>query len=210
MTNWAIVPVKNLDDSKSRLSDVLSVDARRELICNLLTRTLMMLNGSEFIENTIVISNDESVLQLAEQQGVCTVQEDSPSDLNSALQQATLVTMTYGAQGLLVLPADLPLLTREDVEKIIATEYSDRLVRIVPDQHGVGTNALFIRPPGMLRYKFGKDSLSNHKEEAKRVRAELHVYRLSNVEFDIDDPDDIRRLNNVAVNTQQQEVQRHG
>ena len=45
--------------------------------------------------------------------------------------------MTYGAQGLLVLPADLPLLTREDVEKIIATEYSDRLVRIVPDQHGV-------------------------------------------------------------------------
>ena len=55
MTNWAIVPVKNLDDSKSRLSDVLSVDARRELICNLLTRTLMMLNGSEFIENTIVI-----------------------------------------------------------------------------------------------------------------------------------------------------------
>ena len=76
MTNWAIVPVKNLDHSKSRLSDVLSVDARRELICNLLTRTLMMLNGSEFIENTIVISNDESVLQLADQQGVCTVQED--------------------------------------------------------------------------------------------------------------------------------------
>ncbi|MDP6771801.1 MAG: NTP transferase domain-containing protein, partial [Anaerolineales bacterium] len=139
MTNWAIVPVKNLDHSKSRLSGVLSVDARRELICNLLTRTLMMLNGSEFIENTIVISNDKSVLELADQQGVCTVQEDSPSDLNSALQQATLVTMTYGAQGLLVLPADLPLLTREDVEKIIATEYSDRLVRIVPDQHGVGT-----------------------------------------------------------------------
>ena len=80
MTNWAIVPVKNLDDSKSRLSDVLSVDARRELICNLLTRTLMMLNGSEVIENTIVISNDESVLQLADKQGVCTVQEDSPSD----------------------------------------------------------------------------------------------------------------------------------
>ena len=210
MTNWAIVPVKNLDYSKSRLSDVLSVDARRELICSLLTRTLSLLNESEFIEQTIVISNDKSVLQLADKQGVFTVQEDSPSDLNSALHQATLVTMTYDAKGLLVLPADLPLLTREDVEKIIATEYSDRLVRIVSDQHGVGTNALFIRPPGMLRYKFGKDSLSNHKEEAKRVGAELYVYRLSNVEFDVDEPDDFRRLNNVVVNTQQQEVQRHG
>ena len=210
MANWAIVPVKNLDISKSRLSDVLSVDARRELICSLLLSTLSALNESELIENTIVISNDKSVLQLADNQEVMTVQEDSPYDLNSALHQATLVTLTHGATGLLVLPADLPLLTREDVEKIVYAEDSNRLVRIVPDQHGVGTNALFIRPPGMLRYKFGKDSLSNHKEEAKRVRAELHVYRLSNVEFDIDDPDDLRRLNNVAVNTQQQEVQRHG
>ena len=210
MANWAIVPVKNLDISKSRLSDVLSVDARRELICSLLVRTLSALNESELIENTIVISNDKSVLQLADNQEVMTVQEDSPYNLNSALHQATLVTLTHGATGLLVLPADLPLLTREDVEKIVYAEDSNRLVRIVPDQHGVGTNALFIRPPGMLRYKFGKDSLSNHKEEAKRVRAELHVYRLSNVEFDIDDPDDLRRLNNVAVNTQQQEVQRHG
>ncbi|MFL2651225.1 MAG: 2-phospho-L-lactate guanylyltransferase [Anaerolineales bacterium] len=210
MANWAIVPVKNLDISKSRLSDVLSVDARRELICSLLLSTLSALNESELIENTIVISNDKSVLQLADNQEVMTVQEDSPYDLNSALHQATLVTLTHGATGLLVLPADLPLLTREDVEKIVYVEDSNRLVRIVPDQHGVGTNALFIRPPGMLRYKFGKDSLSNHKEEAKRVRAELHVYRLSNVEFDIDDPDDLRRLNNVAVNTQQQEVQRHG
>ena len=210
MANWAIVPVKNLDFSKSRLSDVLSVDARRELICSLLLSTLSALNESELIENTIVISNDKSVLQLADNQEVMTVQEDSPYNLNSALHQATLVTLTHGATGLLVLPADLPLLTREDVEKIVYVEDSNRLVRIVPDQHGVGTNALFIRPPGMLRYKFGKDSLSNHKEEAKRVRAELHVYRLSNVEFDIDDPDDLRRLNNVAVNTQQQEVQRHG
>ena len=55
MTNWAIVPVKNLDYSKSRLSDVLSVDARRELICSLLTRTLSLLNESEFIEKTIKI-----------------------------------------------------------------------------------------------------------------------------------------------------------
>ena len=66
MANWAIVPVKNLDFSKSRLSDVLSVDARRELICSLLLSTLSALNESELIENTIVISNDKSVLQLAD------------------------------------------------------------------------------------------------------------------------------------------------
>ena len=198
MANWAIVPVKNLDFSKSRLSDVLSVDARRELIWSLLVRTLSALNESELIENTIVISNDKSVLQLADNQEVMTVQEDSPYNLNSALHQATLVTLTHGATGLLVLPADLPLLTREDVEKIVYEEDSNRLVRIVPDQHGVGTNALFIRPPGVLRYKFGKDSLSNHKWEAKRIKAKLHVYRLSNVEFDVDDPDDLRRLKNVA------------
>ena len=72
MANWAIVPVKNLDISKSRLSDVLSVDARRELICSLLLSTLSALNESELIENTIVISNDKSVLQLADNQEVMT------------------------------------------------------------------------------------------------------------------------------------------
>ncbi|MBH27913.1 MAG: 2-phospho-L-lactate guanylyltransferase [Chloroflexi bacterium] len=202
MANWAIVPVKNLDISKSRLSDVLSADARRDLISSLLLSTLRTLNESELIENTIVISNDRSVLLLADKQAVFTVQEDSPSDLNSALHQATSVTLAHGATGLLVLPSDLPLLTIADVEKIVDADDSNRLVRIVPDQHGVGTNALFIRPPGVLRYKFGRDSLSSHKVEAKRIKAKLHVYRLSNVAFDIDDPDDLRRLQNVVLNTQ--------
>ena len=210
MTNWAIVPVKKLDCSKSRLSDVLSADARRDLICSLLIRTLNILNASEFIENTIVISKDQSVLRLADKEGAYTVEEDSPSELNSALHQATLVTMKYAATGLLILPADLPLLREEDVEKIIVAEDSNRLVVIVPDQHGVGTNALFIRPPGMLNYKFGQDSLLAHKEEAKRVRAEMHVYRLSNIEFDIDDPGDLIRLKNVSLNTQLQEVRGNG
>ena len=202
MTNWAIVPVKHLDCSKSRLADVLSAHDRQELICNLLIRTLNILTASEFIENTIVISEDETVLRLAVKQGIFTLKEDSPSDLNSALHQATLETISHGATGLLILPADLPLLDKQDVEKMTGTKDSDRMVLIVPDQHGVGTNALFIRPPGMLNYKFGQDSLLAHKEEAKRVRAEMHVYRLSNIEFDIDDPGDLIRLKNVSLNTQ--------
>ena len=210
MTNWAIVPVKHLDCSKSRLADVLSAHDRQELICNLLIRTLNILTASEFIENTIVISEDETVLRLAVKQGIFTLKEDSPSDLNSALHQATLETISHGATGLLILPADLPLLDKQDVEKMTGTKDSDRMVLIVPDQHGVGTNALFVRPPGMLRYQFGQDSLSAHKQEANRLRGKLYICRLPNVEFDIDDPDDLMRLEHVALYTQKQEVQGNG
>tara|TARA_B100000809_G_C14964476_1_gene468633 strand:- start:144 stop:776 length:633 start_codon:yes stop_codon:yes gene_type:complete len=210
MTNWAIVPVKHLDCSKSRLSDVLSAHDRQELICNLLIRTLSILTASEFIENTIVISEDETVLKLAAKQGVFTLKEDSPSDLNSALHQATLETMSHGATGLLILPADLPLLDKRDLEKMTVTKDSNRMVMIVPDQHGVGTNALFIRPPGILRYQFGQDSLSAHKQEANRLRAKSYICRLPNVEFDIDDPDDLIRLEHAALYTQKQEVQGNG
>ena len=209
MNNWAIVPVKHLNCSKSRLSDVLSAQDRQDLIRNLLLRTLNMLTESEFIENIIVISKDDSVLRLAANQGVSIVKEDSHSDLNSALHQATLVTMSLGATGLLILPADLPLLVKRDVEKMIVVKDSDRVVMIVPDQHGVGTNALFVRPPGMLRYQFGQGSLKAHKQEANRLKAELYICRLPNVEFDIDDPEDLRRLKHMALHTQQ-EVQGHG
>ena len=92
---------------------------------------------------------------------------------------------------------------------MIVVKDSDRVVMIVPDQHGVGTNALFVRPPGMLRYQFGQGSLKAHKQEANRLKAELYICRLPNVEFDIDDPEDLRRLKHMALHTQQ-EVQGHG
>ena len=65
---------------------------------------------------------------------------------------------------------------------------------LAADRHGSGTNALFVRPPGLLRYRFGGSSLAAHQEQARVQGVSVRVYRLPGVEFDVDEPADLGRL----------------
>ena len=56
MSIWAIIPVKPLRDSKSRLARVLTPDQRAELTSELLLRTLQAIKTSQQIYRTLVIS----------------------------------------------------------------------------------------------------------------------------------------------------------
>ena len=72
MAVWAIVPIKPLGQSKSRLSDILSRKSRAALSKELLTKTLQVLRGSPSIEKTLVVSRDTAVLALARTLGAQT------------------------------------------------------------------------------------------------------------------------------------------
>ena len=194
MATWAIVPVKHLRVGKSRLSSVLSPEAREGFSLRILMRTVSLLARSAVIEQTLVISQDDRALRLARDQGAFTVVEPSTSDLNCALQKAAQVAVSLGATGLLVVPSDLPLIGDADVEALAGSNGNRRLVVLAPDRHGTGTNALFVRPPGLLRYRFGKGSLAAHHQQACRQGAMVRIRRLPAVAFDVDEPDDLHRL----------------
>ncbi len=199
MTTWAVIPVKHLRSGKSRLSAVLSPQARESFSRRLLKRTVSLLACSAVIERTLVISRDDMALQLARDQGAFTVIEPSTSDLNSALQKASQVAVSLGATGVLVLPSDLPLLGENDVEALAGANGSERIVVLAPDRHGTGTNALFVRPPGLLRYRFGEGSLAAHQRQARSQGATVRIRRLPGVAFDVDDPDDLHRLQSMKA-----------
>ena len=69
MATWAVVPVKHFKVGKSRLATVLSDRARAGLSVRLLKRTMGLLARSAVIHHTLVISCDDSALQLAREQG---------------------------------------------------------------------------------------------------------------------------------------------
>ena len=191
---WAIVPVKHLKEGKSSLESVLSPRARELFSCRLLKRTLGLLALSDIIERTVVISRDDTALQMARELGALIVNESSASDLNCALQRATQVAASLGATGVLVLPSDLPLLGANDVEEITRVRGHDPIVVLAADRHGSGTNAIFVRPPGLFRYRFGGGSLVAHQEQARVQGVVVRVYRLPGMEFDVDEPADLHRL----------------
>src|SRR5512136_2855608 len=120
MTLWAIVPVKPLRFGKSRLAAMLTPDERTDLNRRLLAHTLDTLTAIPEIEHVLVVSRDQAALSLARSYGARTVQENGAPQLNVALARATVVARNYATRGILIVPADLPLLTSEDVQAMLA------------------------------------------------------------------------------------------
>ena len=139
MTLWAIVPVKPLRRGKSRLSGILSEDERADLNRKLLQHTLETLNELREVEEVLVVSRDPQVLTIARSYGARTVREDGQPDLNTALRRATAIAEVYATRGVLVLPADLPLISREDARALVERATDPPVVVIAPDRHGKGS-----------------------------------------------------------------------
>jgi 2-phospho-L-lactate/phosphoenolpyruvate guanylyltransferase len=191
MTIWAIVPVKPLRRGKSRLAGTLSEDERAELNQALLQRTLNTLTDIKELEQVLVISRDPHALTIARQHGARTVREDGQPELNTALTRATVVARVHATRGVLILPADLPLISREDVLTLIEKADDPPVVVIAPDRHGKGTNALLISPSGLIEYDFGENSFQRHCERAKEAGARLEIVDLPSLGLDLDLPEDL-------------------
>lgn len=194
MTYWAIVPIKPLRRSKSRLSGVLSGEERAELSRKMLVHTLNTLGDVQEIEHTLVVSRDTQALSIARQHGARTVAERGSPKLNHALVRATIVAQGYGVSGVLVLPADLPLITVEDIHMLIGKATEPPVVVIAPDRHGSGTNALLASPPGLIQYDFGPDSFDHHVNRAKEAGARVEICEISSLSLDLDLPEDLEFL----------------
>ncbi len=201
MTIWAIVPVKPLRRGKSRLSGTLSEDERTELNQKLLQHTLKTLSELKEVEHVLVVSRDPYALTIARNYGARTVREDGQPQLNTALQRATVVAQVYATRGVLVLPADLPLITPEDVLALIERAIDPPVVVIAPDRHQRGTNALLISPAGLIQYDFGANSFQRHCQRVKEAGARLEVVNLPSLGLDLDLPEDLELIRNLEKTT---------
>lgn len=194
MALWAIVPVKPLRRGKSRLAGVLSPEERNDLNRRLLTHTLETLNAIPEIEQILVISRDQAALSLAREHGARTVLENGSPELNVALARATIVAKNYATRGLLIVPADLPLISPEDVIAMLDIAVDPPVVVLAPDHRRQGTNALLVCPIGLIEYDFGPGSFQRHCERALQAGARLEILELPSLALDMDMPEDLEMV----------------
>ena len=191
MTLWAIVPVKPLRREKSRFSRILTEDERADLNRYLLAHTLETLSKIPEIEQVLVVSRDQAALSLAREYNAKTVQENGAPHLNIALTRATIIAKEYATRGVLVVPADLPLIRSEDVQVMLALVKDPPVVVVAPDRHHEGTNALLVCPAGLIEYDFGPGSYDRHCERARIAGARLEIVELDSLALDMDLPEDL-------------------
>lgn len=193
-----IIPVKPFNRAKSRLSEALTPDQRQLLAENMLRHVLSVVRTVPQVIGTLVVSRDTKALAIARDYGARTVQESGTPELNPALMRATQFVARWKATAVLVLPADLPLMGGEDIVGLIELGRSENTVVISTDQHEDGTNALFIRPPGLIPYAYGVGSYKRHVDMAHEAGATVKVYRSPRLSQDIDVPEDLKAISHLS------------
>ncbi len=198
MSVWVIIPVKPLVRAKSRLSPLLAPEQRMQLAENLLRHVIATARSVPEIAGTLVISRDSKALAIARESGAHTVQESGTPELNNALMRATSVVRGWRSAAVLVLPADLPLLQPHDVRGVLDLGQDENTVVIATDERGDGTNALLIRPPGLIPYAYGPGSFQRHMALAREAGATVRVYQSEQLMLDIDMPDDLENYYRIS------------
>ena len=62
---------------------------------------------------------------------------------------------------------------------------------IVPDRHGVGTNALLLSPPDAIEPSFGPGSCDRHAQAARAAGVACAVERVPTLALDVDTGQDL-------------------
>lgn len=197
---FAIVPVKPLQEGKSRLSPVLDAEERQRLNAFLMRWTFDMISAYPGASQSIAISSDPSVAQEAQARGIGFI-HDRDRDLNAALVRATREAIKKGAEAVIVLPVDLPLATSVDLKRIAPRDDLAKQCVIVPDRHRSGTNLLYVSPPCDDLYRFGPGSFKRHREAA--LERGFHTLEVNDpaLSLDIDEPADYERWRASPVST---------
>jgi 2-phospho-L-lactate guanylyltransferase len=187
----AIVPVGTLNGAKSRLGAVLDAEERLELTILLARRTISAAVAAGGIAETIVVTPDDAVRELASGLGARPLRQRD-GGLNRGIDLARDEALAAGADAVVILPIDLPNVSTEAIEAVLAplADPGRPLVAIVPDRHGRGTNALLIAPPDAIDVCFGGDSRYAHVAAAGAAGARL-VELDGPLVLDVDTPDDL-------------------
>ena len=195
---WALVPIRGLESAKTRLGGNLDAEERRDLVVDLLRRTLRATRDAAGIAGTIVVTMDSEAAGIARDHHAIGLVERAPG-LNAAIAAARSVAVARGATAVVVLPADLPGISAVAVDALLGASAGSRsagdagaigLVALVTDQHERGTNALLISPPGLIDPLFGPGSRELHRAAAAAAGA-MFVELAGPLTLDVDTPDDL-------------------
>jgi 2-phospho-L-lactate guanylyltransferase len=183
-----LIAVKERARAKTRLAEVLSPQARIELVRSMLAAVLSAAESAQTVHQVIVISPERDCIPAE-----IPVLADTGESLNGALMQAHAVLREFDCREVVILPADLPNISGAEIDTLVRAGRAGGFA-IAPDTAGVGTNALCLVSPAPFQFQFGLDSRRLHLQEAQRMGLSAQEVHLPGLELDVDSPADLNLL----------------
>jgi 2-phospho-L-lactate guanylyltransferase len=173
---------------KQRLSSCLSAERRSRLIELMLEDVVGAVRSCEVVREVWIVTRDSRFASA----GVRVI-GDAEVDINASLARAAIIAAQEGAHTILVIPGDVPLASGRDIQQLVLAARSHDVV-IVPDREGMGTNALALSPPTLLRPHFGEDSRRRHVDAGLALGAAPLILDLPGLAYDVDLPEHLETL----------------
>ncbi len=191
MSAIAVLPIKNFDLAKSRLTDEGFRVSRRALVESMVTDVLMALRRAQEIDAVLVVTQDRSAERLALAWDAEVLAEPEESSHSEAAMLGIREAMSRGARSVLLVPGDCPMLAPDEIDELVLRAANGSSVMVVPDRHGEGTNALLLTPPDAIVPAFGPGSRDRHVSIAEAAGIAVEVVEVSSLAIDVDTVEDL-------------------
>jgi 2-phospho-L-lactate/phosphoenolpyruvate guanylyltransferase len=191
MDLWAVVPVKERDRAKERLAPLLPPQMRQALALAMLEDVLAALSSAVGLVGLVVVTADPAASRVARRYGARLVEDGARDGHTGAVTAAAQLLASEQRAGMLTVPGDIPLVTADEINRLVAAHRPAPSFTIVPSHDEGGSNAILLSPPDAVPLRFGPDSYYPHLRAAEARGIRPTVLRLPGIALDIDNPEDL-------------------
>ena len=194
-----LIPMRSLNEGKTRLSNLLSPNKREKLIKLLFMQLLKKLKTLKdqfplIFSDILVITPCEEVEKISKDFHVHILREQNLDGLNSAVNKGICWSSENLYDSSLILPGDIIDPETEDIKKILEIGKKSRDSMVICPSTDFGTNALFLSLPTRFNFKFGPNSFFKHQKEAENISIRSIIAPVDSLKDDLDTGKDLEKF----------------
>ena len=189
MKTVAIIPVKSFSKAKTRLT--ISPEKTVNICKLMLGEVLQTISTSKKIDNTIIVSHDQSAFDIGKKFSAIEVFDELESGVNNAITLADEYISDSEFDTSIILPQDIPFFNSSDLDNLFSFFQRKNSVVIVPSRQFNGTNSLIRNPSRIITTRYDEGTYKSHLDEAKCNSVDFSLVLIRRLMLDIDSQNDI-------------------
>jgi 2-phospho-L-lactate guanylyltransferase len=186
-----LIPVRSLDDGKRRLANMLTPDERRLMVEAMLRDVVAAAQSCDRISSIVVVTDDDDAANLARRLGAAALSGIGPIGYSRTVALAVNHLRESNPHAIIVIPADVPLVTADELSTVAAAVAAPGAVALVEADPDGGTNCIGLSAFAAVEFQFGACSFRRHVESIRgfgQTPLQLHLPGLT---FDVDWPEQL-------------------
>jgi 2-phospho-L-lactate guanylyltransferase len=191
MASTILIPIKEPSRVKTRLGQFLTLEERQRLVWAMFEDVCKAVADSTKASCVFIVTNFTMAARHAEGFGFEALLETTQESESASVDSASQILRARGIEAVMRLPADIPLVQAEDIDRLLALDLARPGALLVPSHEGTGTNAILRTPPDLFPSRFGPGSLALHQQEAARAGVQCTLVHNERIALDIDEPKDL-------------------